>query len=52
MPFVNIIMYNRTLPDYNLDKDKQKSAKSNKRKSNKANLLDLDNDEWNNYLNK
>lgn len=51
MPFVNIIMYNRTLPDYNLDKDKDKKGTKNKRKSNKPNLLDLDNDEWNNYLN-
>lgn len=38
-------MYNRTLPDYDFDK----SSKTEKRNSNNGvNLLELDDDEWNN----
>ena len=53
MPFVNIIMYNRTLPDYDFDKDKDKKGSSNNNgryKSKGKNLLELDNDDWNNFL--
>lgn len=49
MAYVNLIMYNRTLPDYDYDsKDKDSGRKG--RKSNGKNLLELDNAEWDNYL--
>lgn len=44
LSFVNLIMYNRILPDYDIDKDKKNTA------DNGGNLLDLPDEQWQNLI--
>ena len=50
MPYVNLIMYNRTLPDYDFDKDKNDNGGGRSYKSKGRNLLEMDDAEWETLL--